>query len=320
MKIKSIIAFGVALIIGMTSCIHTQVDDNHDAFENAFLSDSQKEALSKKFASAFSYDNGSNHSNKVTVVNNTGYDCRLDYMVGTLMLGSGKDNKVDVVVPFAGDLMFKATVLYNGAFIDVDIPVHVDVLDNELDPLFVALTDGSAEGKTWQWWVGYDYENGNYSYIDGSWGCVGGGGYGWSATGPNWLCYGIGQNDDWTGQAVTMDEWVKVDLDGGPNVIVHYSDGTEKKGTFTLISGTTPEKAALGWTGTMKLSVELPHQITPGQSSWYLDLPAEFDVVLTPEDPDHLILIAPGGGGEHIICDDSWAISSTHWTFQVKKE
>ena len=71
MKIKSIIAFGVALIIGMTSCIHTQVDDNHDAFENAFLSDSQKEALSKKFASAFSYDNGSNHSNKVTVVNNT---------------------------------------------------------------------------------------------------------------------------------------------------------------------------------------------------------------------------------------------------------
>ena len=114
-----------------------------------------------------------------------------------------------------------------------------------------------------------------------------------------------------------MDEWVKFDLDGGPNVTMHYSDGSEKKGTFSLISSTTPEKAALGWVGTMKMTVPLPHQIVDGQSSWYLDLPAEFDVAML--DDEHLILIAPGGGGAHIICDDSWAISSTHWTFKVKK-
>ena len=110
MKIQSIISLGVALGIGLSSCIHTQVDDNHEAFKNQMLSDSQKEALSQQFAAAFRYENGENHSNKVTVINNSGYDCRLDYMVGTLMLGSGKDNTVDVVVPFAGDLTFTATV------------------------------------------------------------------------------------------------------------------------------------------------------------------------------------------------------------------
>lgn len=319
MKFKSLIYMGAAVALALTSCVHTQVDDDHDAFANQMMDETTKAALADKLSAAFSYENGANHSNKVTVINNSGYDCRLDYMVGTLMLGHGKDNTVDVVVPFAGDLTFTATVLYDGTLVNVDIPVRVDDLDNDLDPLFVALTDGSAEGKVWQWWVGYDYQNGNYTYIDGSWGCVGGGGYGWSATGPNWVCYGIGQNDEWTGQAVTMDEWVKFDLDGGPNVTVHYSDGTEKKGTFALTSGTTPEKAALGWTATMKLTVDLPHQISAGQSSWYLDLPAVFDVVLSPDDPDHLILIAPGGGGAHDICDDSWAISSTHWTFQVKK-
>ena len=312
MKTKHILSLAFCALVGLTSCLDTSVADDHEAFAN-ISSDPQK--LSQQFASSFSFENGSQHSNKIRVYNNSGYECQLNYIVGTTMLGCGTENYVDVIVPFAGQLEFTATLLCSGTFVPVTIPVVVETIDNELDPLFKALTGGSAEGRTWQWWVGRDYENGNYEYIDGSWGCVGGGGYGWSATGPNWVCYGIGDTDEWTGQTVSMDEWVKFDVDGGPNVTVHYSDGTEKKGTFTLISGTTPEKADLGWIGTMKLSIPLPHQIVDGQESYYLDLPAEFDVAML--DDEHLILIAPGGGGLHIICDDSWAISSTHWTFQI---
>ncbi len=313
MKIKYIGMLAIGVMFGMTSCLDTHVGDDHEAFGNI---DADVKEVAAQYASSFSVDNGSNFSNKVRVYNNSGYECRLDYIVGTAMLGCGKDNYMDVIVPFAGDLEFTATMLYNGSFVPVPVPVHVEDLDNELDPLFKALTDGTADGKTWQWWAD-ENPDGSYSYIDGSWGCVGGGGYGWSATGPNWVCYGIGQADEWTGQTVTMDEWVKFDVDGGPNVTVHYSDGTEQKGTFSLISSTTPEKAALGWLGTMKMTVPLPHQIVEGQYSWYLDLPVEYDVAML--DDEHLILIAPGGGGLHIICDDSWAISSTHWTFKVKK-
>ncbi|MDE6073603.1 MAG: hypothetical protein K2J42_02935 [Muribaculaceae bacterium] len=314
MKLKNICSMGLIamLLMGATSCLDTHVSDDHDAFANI---DADADALAGRLAPKFYYENGTNHSNKVRVYNNSGYDCRLDYIVGTVMLGHGTDNCAEVVVPFSGDLVFTATVLCEGALVPVEIPVRVEDLDSDLDPLFVALSGGSSEGRTWQWWA--DEENGSYSYIDGSWGCVGGGGYGWSPTGPNWVCYGIGMADEWTGQLITMDEWVKFDLDGGPNVTVHYSDGTEAKGTFALTSGTTPEKAALGWVATMKLTVPLPHQITDGQYSWYLDLPAEFDVAML--DDEHLILIAPGGGGAHVICDDSWGISSTHWTFKVKK-
>ena len=303
----------VCAMLGMTSCLDTHVSDEHDAFPNT---NADVEKLAERYAGTLSYENGANRSNKVKVINNSGYDCRLDYIVGTTMLGHGADNSVEVVVPFSGELMFTATLLCDGAFVPVELPVTVEDLDTDLDPLFVHFTGGAGPGRTWQWW-GDENPDGSYSYIDGSWGCVGGGGYGWSATGPNWLCYGIGQNDEWTGQLVSMDEWVKFDLDGGPNVTVHYSDGSEKTGTFSLVPGTTPEKAALGWCATMKMTVPLPHQVVDGQYSWYLDLPAEFDVVI-PDD-DHLILIAPGGGGAHDVCDDSWGIPSTHWTFKVKR-
>lgn len=312
MKAKYIIGMCMAAVLGLSSCLETTVNDDH--FPN---STADAEALATQLAPKFSYDNGANHSNKVRVINNSGYDCQLDYIVGKTMIGRGQDNYVDVVVPFAGELTFKALVIADGKLVNVEFPVKVEDMDADLDPLFVCLTDGSAEGKTWEWWA-TDNGDGSYSYIDGSWGCVGGGGYGWSATGPNWVCYGIGQTDEWTGQKVTMDEWVKFDCDGGPNVTVHYSDGTEAKGTYALTSGTVPEKAALGWVGTVKIDVPLPHQIVAGQDSWYLDIPvAEFDVAML--DDEHLILIAPGGGGAHTICDDSWAISSTHWTFQAKK-
>lgn len=306
-----IITLAASLALGLSSCLQCQVGDDDFPHNPA-----ESEQLAAQYANAFSYDNGANHSNKVRVFNNSGFDCQLDYIVGKTMVGSGSENYVDVVVPFAGELTFNATVIADGAMFNVSFPVVVDELDNELDPLFTNLTAGSAEGRVWQWWAD-ENPDGSFSYIDGSWGCVGGGGYGWSATGPNWLCYGIGQNDEWTGQLVSMDEWVKFDLNGGPNVTVHYSDGTEAKGTFALTPGTTPEKAALGWLGTMTMTVPLPHQIVEGQASWYLDLPAVFDVAML--DAEHLILIAPGGGGAHIICDDSWGIPSTHWTFKVKK-
>lgn len=311
MKAKIIIGMFLAAV-GFVSCIDTQVDSDRLPNTNA-----DKEALAAQFTSKFSVDNGANRSNKIKVTNSCGYDCQLDYITGRVMIGSGADNSVEVIVPFAGELTFTATVIADGTLVDVAIPVLVEDLDQDIDPLFKMLTDGSAEGKTWRWWAD-DNGDGSYTYIDGSWGCVGGGGYGWSATGPNWVCYGIGQTDEWTGQLVSMDEWVKFDLDGGPNVTVHYSDGTEATGQFTLTSGTTPEKEAIGWVATLKLTVDLPHQINATQSSWYLDIPvAAFDVAMLDE--EHLILIAPGGGGAHIICDDSWAISSTHWTFKVKK-
>ena len=309
MNIKTLaVCFAAALTF--SSCMKTTVGN-----ESFPKSAADREALAAQFEGKFQTENGASKSNKIKVINNTGYDCQLDYIVGKVMIGSGADNSAEVIVPFAGELTFSAKVIADGTFVDVTFPVEVETLDNALDPLFVALTNGSAEGKTWRWWAD-EQPDGSYAYIDGSWGCVGGGGYGWASTGPNWICYGIGQTDEWTGQVVSMDEWVKFDLDGGPNVTMHYSDGTEAKGQFTLISGTTADKAALGWIATMKLTVELPHQIKAGQSSWYLDIPvAAFDVAML--DDEHLILIAPGGGA-HIICDDSWGIPSTHWTFKAE--
>ena len=312
MKAKYILSFAVVAVMGLTSCLHTSVDDETFVNENT---DADK--LAAKFADKFTYDNGSDHANKVRVINNTGYACQLDYIVGKTFLNCGKENYVDVVVPFSGDLEFAAKVFAAGKFVDVTIPVHVDNLTYELPQQFTWIADGSADGKVWSWWADQN-DDGSYSYIDGSWGPVGGGGYGWSATGPNWLCYGIGQADEWTGQTVTMDEWVKFDLDGGANITVHYSDGTEKKGTFSIEMGTTPAKAALGWVGTMKIDIPLPHQIVDGQASWYLDIPVEaYDIAIF--DNDHLVLIAPGGGGDHLLCDPAWATPSTHWTFKPKK-
>lgn len=236
MKTKYILGIALAVALGMSSC--TEVSDDHDAFKGI---GSDPEEVAARYASAFTYDNGSNHSNKITVINNSGYACRLDYMVGTTMLNCGTENKVEVVVPFAGELTFTATMLYDGEFVPVQIPVRVDDIDTPIDPLMQCLTAGTAEGRTWEWWA----DGNGGGYIEGSWGCVGGGGYGWSATGPNWI-------------------------------------------------------------------------FVDGQYSWYLDIPvAYFDVAML--DDEHLILIAPGGGGAHTICDDSWAISSTHWTFQVRK-
>lgn len=311
MKTKYIISLAIAASFGLTSCLHTAVGDEEFPNEHADV-----EKLASQFVTQFTYDNGSDHINKIRVYNNTGYSCQLDFMVGKTFLNCGTENYVDVVVPFSGDLIFTATVNAAGKFVTVDVPVHVDNITVELDPHFYWIANGSAEGKTWGWWAD-ENPDGSYSYIDGSWGCVGGGGYGWSATGPNWLCYAIGQTDEWTGQAVTMDEWVKFDLDGGANVTVHYSDGTEKKGTFSIEMTTTPAKQALGWVGVMKIDVPLPHMITGSQVSWYLDIPVnEFDIAMLDE--DHLVLIAPGGGGDHILCDPAWATPSTHWTFKQK--
>lgn len=180
-----------------------------------------------------------------------------------------------------------------------------------------------AIGGSWQWWAD-ENSDGSYSYIDGSDGCFGGGGYGWSATGPQWVCYGIGETDDWTGQLLTMDEWVrfKPEDETSGKVTMHYSDGTEAEGTFTFTPNTgsdeeTLRRVQLGWIARMEMTVPLPHQITEGQESWYLDLPAKFDVVCP--DSEHLILIAPGGGfEEHVLFDDNWSTTSTHWTFKAK--
>lgn len=317
MKKLNIMCFGVCAVLGLSSCIHTQVDDAHDAFKGIGTGDS--EALQAKFADAFTYDNGANHSNGVRIYNNSGYDAQVDFVMDIAMVsGTAPDNYVDIITPFAGDVQMKATVIYdNGALVTVPFSVHVETIDNPIDPIVVLLTGGSAEGRTWQWWVGDDYENGNYSYIEGSWGCVGGGGYGWSATGPNWLCYGIGDTDEWTGQKVTMDEWVKFDIDGGPNCTVHYSDGTEARGTYVIKSGTTPVKEAHGWVGQLKLNdVLLPHQVNSSQYSWYLSPSIQwFDVAML--DDEHLIIIGEGDGA--IVDDPNWGSGCTHWTFQVKK-
>lgn len=311
MKTKNLLYLGIVAAVGLTSCLHTSVDDDVFPNENADAA-----AFAEQLSTKFTAENGTNHSNKVRVFNNSGYDCQLDYIVGKVIIGSGKDNFVDVVVPFAGNLTFTAKVIGNGLLFDVEIPVLVEDLDTDLDPLFIALTDGPGDGKTWEWWANKN-PDGSYSYIDGSWGCVGGGGYGHSATGPNWVCYGIGQVDEWTGQLVSMDEWIKFDLNGGPNVTVHYSDGSESTGTFVLNPGTTEEKAEVGWIATMKLTVLLPHQVSGDQYSWYLEeAPAAFDVAML--DDEHLILIAPGSSST-IFKDPAWAGASTHWTFQAKR-
>ena len=310
MKTKHILSIALAAAsMSFTSCLHTSVGDKE--FENALT---DVETLAGEFTPKFSFQAD---GNKVRVFNNTGYACQLDYMVGKTFLNCGTENYVDVVVPFTGDLMFSAKVFAGSTFVDVDVPVHVDDITYELSQEFYTLANGSAEGKKWQWWVGYDYENGNYQYIDGSWGPFGGGGYGWSATGPNWECFGIGQEDAWTGQMMSMDEWVKFDLDGGANVTVHYSDGHEATGSFAVEMFTTPAKAALGWVGTIKISgVLLPHQVDATQYSWYLAAGLEtFDLAML--DDEHMIIIGPGDGA--VLCDPNWASSSTHWTFQAVK-
>lgn len=311
MKMKHIfLSVAAAGVVMFTSC---EASVGHDEM---FHPEGSPEAMAQVFASQFTYDNGSNHSNSVRVFNNTGYDCQLDYIVGKIIIGSGKSNYVDVVVPFAGNLTFVATVMSEGMLVDVDIPILVEDLDTELDPLFKALTNGTSEGKTWTWWA-YDNGDGTYTYIDGSWGCFGGGGYGWSNTGPNWECFGIGDWEYFTGAQVTMDEWVKFDCNGGPNVTVCNSDGTVTTGTFTITNGTTPEKAAVGWVGTLKLTTPLPHQGPDDLYTWYIAKPVkEYDVAML--DDEHLILIAPGDLA--IFCDEAWASGSAHWTFKVKED
>ncbi|MDE6160341.1 MAG: hypothetical protein K2F77_01640 [Muribaculaceae bacterium] len=307
MKAKYIISMCAVAMLGLTSCLETSVTD--ESFPNA---GADVEAVGKEMSAKFSYDNGPQGSNKIRVFNNSGYACQLDYTVGKTILNCGEQNYVDVIVPFTGDLNFTAKLFYGGKFVDVAVPVHVDVLDQELPIEYQLLTNASAEGKTWQWWA-EDNGDGTYTYAPETWGCFGSGGYGWSSTVPNWGAYGIGQADEWGGGVLTMDEYVKFDLDGGANVTVCYNDGTIKKGTFSLVWGAVPAKEALGWKGTIALDIPLPHQV-PG--IWCLAEPLDFfDIAMLDE--DHMILI--GHGPQNILCDPAWATGSTHWTFQVKK-
>lgn len=306
MKAKYIISLCAAAIFGFTSCLETSVTDEH--FPNAGC---DKEAVAETMASKFSYDNGPQGSNKIRVINNSGYACQLDYKVGKTILNCGEQNYVDVIVPFTGDLNFTAKLFYGGEFVDVDVPVHVDVLDAELPMEYKLLTNASAEGKTWTWWAD-DNGDGTYTYAPETWGCFGCGGYGWSAMVPNWDAFGIGA-DGWGGGKISFDEYVKFDLDGGANVTVGYADGTVKKGTFSMVWGATPAKEALGWKGTIAIDIPLPHQV-PG--IWCLCDPLDFfDIAMLDE--EHMILIGAGPG--QILCDPAWATGSTHWVFKVKK-
>ena len=145
---------------------------------------------------------------------------------------------------------------------------------------------------------------------DGSWGCYGAGGYGWSNLGPNWDCIGIGDSNG----PATVDpaEYITFDLNGGANATFHRADGTEVKGTFTFTIGTTSEKAGQGWFGTL----ELHGTNIPAPYIYYGQSPTSGKYDIAQFTDSELILIEPDPGA--LFCDPAWASCSTHWCFKAR--
>lgn len=237
-------------------------------------------------------------SNKVVIKNNNkGVGGMWDYLVGVSTAQCDT-----VLIPFLGEqtLTFYATC--GGGQVVVKKTVQIDVIDYPLDPAWTMLAGEGTEGKSWYW---------NANYPSGSWGCYGAGGYGWSNLGPNWSCTGIGESNGHT--TVNPSEYITFDLNGGANATLHRADGSTVKGSFAFSMTTTPEKAGVGWVGTLTLKgTSLPCGFTyydGGEST------GTYDIALFND--KEIILIEPDPGA--IFCDPAWASCSTHWCFTSEK-
>jgi hypothetical protein len=236
-------------------------------------------------------------SNKIILKNNNmGVGGMWDYLVGVSTAQCDT-----VLIPFLGEqtLTFYATC--GGGQVEVKKTVTIETIDHPLDPAWEMLAGTTSEGKSWTW---------NDVYPDGSWGCYGAGGYGWSNLGPNWDCIGIGDSNG----PATVDpaEYITFDLNGGANATFHRADGTEVKGTFTFTIGTTSEKAGQGWFGTL----ELHGTNIPAPYIYYGQSPTSGKYDIAQFTDSELILIEPDPGA--LFCDPAWASCSTHWCFKAR--
>ncbi len=238
-------------------------------------------------------------SNKVILKNNNmNVGGMWDYLVGVTTAQCDT-----VLIPFLGEqtLTFYATCA--GGQVQVQKTVKIEQIDHPLDPAWEMLAGTTAEGKSWTW---------NDVYPDGSWGCYGAGGYGWSNVGPNWDCIGIGDTYGDGKGSVDVNEYITFDLNGGANATFHKADGTVVKGSFVFTIGTTSEKAAQGWFGTLELhdtNLPLPYNYYGQTAS-----SGKYDIAVFTD--GELILIEPDPGA--LFCDPAWASCSTHWCFKAK--
>ncbi|MCC8070925.1 MAG: hypothetical protein LIO90_03880 [Bacteroidales bacterium] len=246
-------------------------------------------------------------SNKIVLKNNNhGIGGMWDYLVG--LSNAPCDT---VLIPFLGEQTITFYATCGSGYVVVEKKVQIDVIDYPLAEYWTWLCGTEPEGKRWTW----DPNPGR-----GSWGPYGAGGYGWSADVPNWSCTGYG-DAYWGGDGPTIDdnEWITFDLNGGANATLHKADGTEIKGSFAIVKGTSADKAALapsfrngeptgeGWWGTLTLTDVTP----PAGYLYYYGTASSGSYDIAVFSTEEMVLIEPDPGA--ILCDPAWASCSTHW-------
>jgi len=302
MKNKYLSFLGSCLLaISMVSCLDASVDN-----------DSLGTVVSAEEIAAHLDVHGiTPGSNKVIIKNNNKEIGGMwDYLVGVTTAQCDT-----VLIPFLGEQKLKFYATCGAGQVIVEKKVQINVIDYPLDPSWAILAGKGTDGKTWVW----DPNPGR-----GSWGCYGAGGYGWSADVPNWSCTAIGDTSP-QGVAVSANEYITFDLNGGANATLHKADGTEIKGSFAFSMGTSADKAALkpsyrdgtptgkGWVGTLTLKgVSLPSGF-----NYYTGAPSRgtFDIAVFGD--KEMVLIEPDAGA--VLCDPNWSSVSTHWCFVAKE-
>ena len=288
---KKILFFlcGIVALTAFVSCDKT-------LSESEWISQAKK-VTAEEIAANLSVTNLTPGSNKLVLENkNQGIGGTWDYNVGITTL-----SKAEVVVPFLGEQTITFYATTDTEIIKVEKKVNVTKIDFPSDPLWTIIAGSTAEGRDWHWNTGM-----------GGQGCYGAGGYGWSPLYPDWNSTSSGKGD-WSNVEVFPDEYFHLDLNGAANIILHKHDGTTMKGSFSVSSKISEEKAAVGWIGTVTFRGATP----PSPYSYYGGNPVSDTYEIARLNDTELVLIQgdkdAGQGG--IFCDPNWASASTHWCF-----
>lgn len=238
-------------------------------------------------------------SNRIVLKNNNkGISGMWDYNVGTTTL-----SEATVDVPFLGEQTFKFYANTDKGTVIVEKKVNVENIDYPSDPLWTRLAGEEASGRKWKW-----------NTTMGGQGCYGAGGYGWSPLYPDWNSISDGKAE-YNDYVVYPDEYIVLDLNGAANVTYHKHDGSVVKGTFSCNSSVSPEKAEVGWQGTLTLKGAGAEFPLPCPGTYYsgLGVGSNFDIAKLTDTELVLIQVDSDQGG--IFKDPAWASASTHWCF-----
>lgn len=210
-------------------------------------------------------------------------------------IGKSTYSVCETILPYTGEVTINFTGICDGGTVSTTCTVNIDKITEKIPEEWYLFANGSSEGKEWTWNDESDW-------------CYGTGSYGWE-TSPDWDSWAVGDTPD-VGE-ISMDDYIKFDLDGGAN-FTSYVDGVETKGTFVFDMTAGTEGYSIGTLTLYDASVLLPVDGYEGEGAGIL---SKFDII---ELTDDTMVLAAALDGQ-IFQDENWNSYATYWNFKKKQ-